>query len=187
MPFSKIGGRGVDIVGSVTAREQLAVKKIRRPGAGVKVHTPGAKNARGSVRDGMGHVDLGTQSVSRLFFFSLSVWFFSVRPWAGRSQIFSLLCLLPLSLSLFLSHIRTMPTQNTHPTHTDQIGFGSADDANTTYRSAVGDRDWTEKDRRRCRQGIDSQGGGWMSQWTTNSETHLSSRSRLQSFLVICR
>ena len=68
MPFSKIGDLGVDIVGSVTAREQLAVKKIRRPGAGVKVHTPGAKNARGSVRDGMGHVDLGTQSVSRLFF-----------------------------------------------------------------------------------------------------------------------
>ena len=136
MPFSKIGGRGVDIVGSVTAREQLAVKKIRRPGAGVKVHTPGAKNARGSVRDGMGHVDLPSRYLD--FFSSLSVWFFSVLPWVGRSRIFSLLCLLPLSLSLFLFCIRTMPSSESQNTHTLPTPIRSVLGLPTTLTRPIG-------------------------------------------------
>ena len=84
----------------------------------------------------MGHVDLPSRYLD--FFSSLSVWFFSVLPWVGRSRIFSLLCLLPLSLSQFLFCIRTMPSSESQNTHTLPTPIRSVLGLPTTLTRPIG-------------------------------------------------
>ena len=82
-----------------------------------------------------------------VFFVFVLVFPRPAQPGRPASDFFSPLpaALVPVPVSLLHPDRRRQVqiARNTHPTHTDQIGFGFADDANKTYRSAVGDRDWT--------------------------------------------